>query len=58
MKTVTLTPDEVEMIKEDIESTLEYFDLHLLNTDDPTPEEREEYVNDAATAESILRKLG
>lgn len=57
MKTVQLTPDEVEMIREDIESTRDYADTHLRYLNYATPAAKEEDIKQVNTAESILKKL-
>lgn len=55
-KTVELTEAEIEMIRDDIESTLEYEHSCASKTWHP-PETREGFINSVRTAESILEKL-
>lgn len=61
-KKITLTPDEVEMIREDIETTKDYLHDQLANNwefgvEEETPEEREQTIHSVKTAENILKKL-
>lgn len=58
-KTITLTPDEITVIKDDVESSLAHVDATLLTFPEAdVPEEREEHIQLVRTCESILRKLG
>lgn len=60
-KTVILTPDEVNMIYEDIDSTREYFDTQLSSIPEVgfewDTEQIEDSINKVNIAESILKKL-
>jgi predicted Holliday junction resolvase-like endonuclease len=60
MKTIILTTEEIEMIKEDIESTRDYLDQQLL--DDKYQggylrTEYEEQIKQVKIAETILKKI-
>jgi len=56
-KTIDLTPEEIEMIHEDIESTKEYFASILDQDDFSSDTEKEDFINSVNTADSILKKL-
>lgn len=57
MKTITFTNEEIEMIREDIESTFQYVDEQLKHDHIVDVVEREEEIRLANTAEGILKKL-
>lgn len=63
MKTVMLTEEEIKLILEDIMTTLQYYEVTILsdynspNLETNSVEEREDLINQAMTASSIIKKL-
>jgi hypothetical protein len=61
MKTLRLTPTQVRLVREDVESTLEYLDAQLTSPPEPGCEwsmfEREAAILEAESCRDILKQL-
>lgn len=57
-KTITLTPDEVEMVKDGVKSEYDHYDGGIMSGGyGEDPEVKEYAIKRVRTAESILKKL-